>query len=139
MKFLASSKYFQDGISLIEIVVTMMVIGFVILLITNVPQAIRLITNSNHESLAKDIVSKQIEDLRNQGYSLLSNGTTTINDSRLNQLPTSSSSVIVSSCSVAICPNNEHTKQVEVKVTWSDQGKIGNVDVYTLISEGGLQ
>jgi Tfp pilus assembly protein PilV len=129
----------QAGISLIEIVITVMVVGFVVLTIANVPQAIQLVGISNHESLAKDIITKKIEDLRNQGYSLLSNGTTQISDSRLINLPQGASSIIVSDCSVTICANNEHTKQVEVKVTWNEQGKIKNVDIYTLISEGGLK
>ena len=129
----------ERGISLIEIVITVMIVGFVILVIANVPQAIQLIGISNHESLAKDIITKQIEDLRNQGYGSLSNGTTPITDARLNNLPQAASSVIVSDCPSSICTNNEHTKQVEVKVTWNDQGKIKNVDIFTFISEGGLK
>ncbi len=131
----------QLGISLLEIVISMMVVGFVALVIANVPQASRLIVSSNRGVLAKEIVSKKLESLRNLGYASLSNGTTQISvveDSRLNKLPGVSSVVIVSDCPNQMCASSERTKKVEVKVSWSESGKIKNVDVITFISEGGL-
>ena len=136
----------QSGISLIEIVISLMMVGFVILIIANIPQAMRLITSSSHESLAKDIVTKKIEDLRNQGYSLLSDGTTPFNgdnpgslgyDSRIDNLPFGAGTIVVSQC--PSCSTSEQIKQVEVRVTWNESGKIKNVDVYTLIAGNGLQ
>lgn len=129
----------QSGISLVEIVISLMIVVFVILIITSVPQSIRLVGSSNKESLAKDIVNKKIEDLRNQGYASLANGTTQILDSRLDNLPSASASVVISDCPVTVCTNGEKTKQAEVKVSWDDNGKIKNVTVNTLISEGGLK
>lgn len=129
----------QTGISLLEVVISLTMIGFILLIILNIPQATRLIGASKHESLAKDIVVQQIERLRSQAYDNLPLGTVTISDPRLSTLPQSSSSVIVSNCPNITCPNGEQTKMVEVKVSWQEESKVKNVDVYTFISKGGLQ
>ena len=134
----------QQGFSVIEIILVVLIAGFIILLIGNLPSAIKLIGISNHESIAKEIASQEIEKLRSIPYLNISNGTTTVSDSRVNTLPNGSGTVTVEDCPVSICsyntsPNPIITRQALVVITWSESGKDRNVKITTLISDGGLK
>ncbi len=128
----------QSGISLLEVLVSLMMLGFILFIVVNLPQATRLIGSSRHESIAKDIVVQQVERLRSQSYDNLALGSSTISDNRLSTLPAASSSIVISNCPNTICTNGEQTKMVEVKVSWQEESKVKQVDVITLISKGGL-
>lgn len=129
----------QSGFSLPEILVTIAMLGLALVVIAGIPNTVRLIGSSQKSSLAKDIVTGSIEGLRARGYDNLSNGTTSITDSRLNQLPDAGSSVVVSDCQSPVCVSGEKIKLVQVSVTWVEQGKDRDFSVTTLISKGGLQ
>lgn len=130
-------KSFQKGISLVEIILAILVIGFIVLLITSLPNSLRLVGGSKNETIAKDIVSKKIEGLRSLGYGNFASGP--IIDPRTNELPSGSGDVLVEDCPITICTNNEEIKKVAVKVSWSDQGNTKKVEVITFIGKGGLR
>lgn len=130
----------NSGFSLIEILIVIALAGAIILVIANIPLAIRLIGISNNESLAKQIAAQKIEDLRSQTYDNLGNGTSQINDRRLNSLPSSISSVVIEDCSPQICTNGELLiKQITISIGWKDGDKNKNIQIVTLVSKGGLQ
>lgn len=116
----------------------MVVIAAVVGLMANLPNAINLLNKSNHLSLAKEIASKQIEDKRAISYANLTNGSLAIVDSRLSTLFNGSGTVLVEDCSIIVCPNGEHVKQITVTVNWKDNNKLQTVTLQTLIGEGGL-
>lgn len=128
----------QKGTSLVEIILVIAIIGFIAMLIVNLPAAINLIGKSGHQSLAKEIASQKIEDLRALGYEGITLGTSQINDSRLASLPAGSGTIVVEEC-LDICTNNELTKKVEVKLAWQESGQAQSLQMSTLISEGGLR
>lgn len=132
-------KLNQKGFSLVEIIIVTALVGAIVIIIANIPQAIKLIGTSSNESIAKQIIAEKIESLRSETYDNLANGTTQISDRRLSSLPSSSSSVLVEDCSQSICVNGELVKQVTINVTWKDGDKTKNVTVATLIAKGGLQ
>lgn len=132
-------KLSQNGLSLVEIVLSIALIGFVILVINNIPGSIKMISGSQKEAVAKDIAMKEIEALRRRSYSNISDGTTTIADSRMTSLPSSSGTVVVSECPLSICTEPENVKQAVVTVNWLDGGAVKKVTISTLISEGGLR
>lgn len=129
----------ESGFSLVELIIVTALVGAIIIIIANVPQAIKLIGSSNNESIAKQIIAEKIESLRSETYDNLANGTTQISDRRLSSLPSSSSSVIVEDCPVTICTNGELVKQVTINLSWKDADKNKNILVTTLIAKGGLQ
>lgn len=127
------------GFTLIEAVLIIAIIGLMALLITNLPSSINLNSNSNYQSLAKQIASKQLEDLRLQTYQNLANGQQPIIDTRLNSLPKGSGTIIIADCPAQICTNGEQLKEVTVTINWFEKTSTTSAAFTTMIGEGGLK
>ena len=128
----------QKGVSFIETLVVVVIIGSTVFLMAAIPNALVLISKSKHLSLAREIAVKQIEDKRAINYSNLVNDGLPISDSRLSLLPQGSGTVEVVDCDPAVCTNGEYIKQVTVSVNWLDNNKPQTVILKTLIGEGGI-
>lgn len=128
----------QKGVSLIESLLVVVIIGSIVFLIASIPNALMLISKSRHLSLAREIVVKQIEDKRTISYANLANGSSAIADSRLGLLPQGSGTVVIADCNLELCTNEEHIKQITVTVNWSDNNKPQTITLDTMIGEGGI-
>ena len=128
----------ERGVSLVELLLVVIVVGVIVFLLANLPNAMNLINKSKHLSMAREIAAKQIEDKRSISYINLVNDTLAISDSRINLLPDGSGTVVVADCDVLICTQGESAKQVSVTVSWKDNNKLQKVSLETLIAEGGL-
>ena len=128
----------QKGISLVEFVLVIATIGFLVLLVANLPSSLASISRSSHQSIANSVANKQLEVLRKQGASNLSNGVTNFTDSSLNKLPNVSASYSVSDCPVTICTSQEPMKDVKVTITWKEMAEQKQVSLSTLIANQGL-
>ena len=129
----------QAGVSLVELLVVIMTVGMLVVLLANLPPSINLISRSNHQSIANQIVNKKVEELRATPYANLATGDSTLVDGRLSLLPNSSGTVSVSDCSPTICTSGEVMKQLTITVTWKDNNKTQKVELKTLITDGGLK
>src|SRR3989344_6359190 len=112
----------EKGFSLIEVLLILMILGFIVSLINLAPSAIGLVGTSKYESLAKEIVQKKIEDLRSLGFSNICDPTSApctdnITDSRLSKLPRSTGQVLVEVCPSEICLNGEEIKKLTITVS----------------------
>ncbi len=131
----------QKGVSLIEPILVIVILGMIILLMANLPNAMGLINKSKHLSLAREIASKQVEDKRETNYgNLVSDPDQPIDivDSRFSLLPNGSGTVKIEDCSAEICTNLEHVKQITVTVSWKENNKDQLVTLKTFVAEGGL-
>lgn len=128
----------ESGVSLIESLLVVVVIGVLVFLLASIPNSLMLITKSRHASLAREIAVKQIEDKKTINYTNLVNDNSPVNDTRLSLLPQSGGTVVVEDCLVAICTNGEHIKQITVTVNWQDNNKSQEVILKTMIGEGGI-
>ena len=128
----------QRGVSLLESLLVVVIMSSIVFLLANLPNAMNLLTKSNHTSLAREIAAKQIEDKRALQYANLVNGTTLITDSRISLLPSGSGTILVEDCGVTVCTNSENVKQLTITVTWKDAGKTDIISLKTLIGENGL-
>ncbi len=131
----------EQAISLMEILLGLMITVSTVVLIANIPNSVNLIGKSSNESLAKQIVARQIETFRSQGWAGLTNTTTplpTIIDPRIQTLPSGGGEYEIIDCPVNICTNGELAKQVTVRVNWKSNNKTHLVDVITIIAKGGL-
>lgn len=126
------------GTSLVELLLVITAIGFLILIIANLPNSLNLISKSRHLSLAKEMASKEIEDRRALQYINLADGETNITDSRKNLLPEFTGTTSVNNCPAVVCTQSEDAKMVTVTITWQEAGKTQTVKMDTLISQGGL-
>lgn len=129
----------QKGVSLVELLVVIAAIGILVSLLANVPPSLGLIGKSRYQSLANQIANKQIEDIRATPYANLANGTTNVNDSRMNLLPSSTGNILIEDCDVSICSNSEIMKKITTTIQWQVGGKQQEVKLKTLVTEGGLK
>jgi Tfp pilus assembly protein PilV len=128
----------EKGASLVEIIIVILIVGFILLVVSNIPSSIFLIGSSKYQSTAKQVASSKMEDLRVQGYDNLANGVVVISDPRLNTLPGGTGTIDVSDCPSTLCSNGEEIKKVRVKIDWQESGKPKTIEINTLISKGGL-
>src|SRR3989338_4980776 len=126
------------GFSLIESLMIVAMVGIIVILMANLPNAMNLVNKSKNLSLIKEIATKQIEDKRAISYANLANGSVAISDQRLNTVADASGTVLIEDCSVDVCPNEEHIKQVTVTLNWKENNKVQTITLKTLIGEGGL-
>lgn len=133
-------KRTQAGVSLVEILLVLVGIGFIVIIISNLPNALGLVTKSRYDSVAREIAVKQIEDKRSVSYLNLVNGTQPIVDSRLSILPSGTGTLIIADCDpILICTNSEAVKHIKVTISWKHNGKDQNLKLETFIGEGGLK
>lgn len=132
----------MKGFSLVELLLVIVVVGTSVFLLANLPNAINLISKSNHMSLAREIASKQLEDKRTLSYINLVPDSSNIADSRISLLPLGSGTVVVEDCVKETypqyCPNDEHIKIVTVTINWKDNNKDQTISLNTFIGEGGI-
>lgn len=134
----------EKAVSITELVLVVAVVGMIILTFSSLPNSIGLIGQSSHESLAKQIAQKKIEDIRSLGYENICDPqggvcTEKLIDTRLSQIPDSSAQVTITDCPLQVCTNGEFVKKVEIAIGWKDNGYPKNIKIATLISEGGLK
>lgn len=139
MKAISSKRATSRGFSLVEVTLVVLMVGFIVLLISNLPSSIKLIGDSKSSSMARDIANQKLEDVRNLGYDDIANGTTPISDPRLTNLVSGTGTVSVADCSDTVCKNGESIKQVTVEVDWSEAGKSKSLTLSTLVAKGGLR
>ena len=128
----------QKGFSLAESLLVVVVIGSIVFLLANVPNAMMLYTKAKHMSLAREIAIRQIEDKRTISYANLVNDNIPIADSRLSLLSGGSGYVLVEDCDLSVCQNGEALKQVTAVVSWNELNKPQAVTIKTMIGEGGI-
>lgn len=128
----------DNGVSLIELLLVIVIIATCVILLANLPNALGLVTKSKHVSLAREIAAKQIEDKRSISYANLVNDSSSINDARMSSLPSGAGSVTVSDCDSSVCSLAEHIKKVTVTINWRDGSKDQTINLTTLIGEGGI-
>lgn len=128
----------ENGTTLVEALLVITIIGSIVFLLANIPNALMLMTKSRHTSLAREIAVKQIEDKRVINYTNLVNDSSPIIDSRISLLPGGNGTMVVEDCKPAICMNGEHIKQLTVTINWTENNKVQNLVLTTMIGEGGI-
>lgn len=128
----------ERGVSLIESLLVVVMVGVIVILLANLPNALGLMAKSSHLSLARDIAAKQIEDKRAISFINLASGTQSISDQRINLLPQGAGTITVADCDASICASGENIKRVTVTISWQDNNKLQTVKLETLIGEGGV-
>lgn len=122
------------GFSLIEVTVSIFIMGVILFLLQAILQSGALTRMSKHQSVALSIAQNKIESLRAGGYATLpSSGT--FSDSLISELP------VTATTTLTVSVYNAETKQVSVSVVWRDPGSTASstVSLSTLITEiGGL-
>lgn len=127
------------GFSLVEIIIGVFIVGLIVVVINQIPNAINLVTSSQDDSKIREVAARKMEDIRLLGYDNLANGTTTINDSRLNELSNVSAFSVISDCPANVCTSGEQIKQVRITISWSENGGPKTYQLVTLVGKDGLK
>ena len=122
------------GFSLVEVTVSIFIVGVMLLLLQAILQSGTLLRISKSKSIALSIAQNKIESLRAAGFAAPPlNGT--FSDSLVSALPQAATT------SFMVSVYNAKTKQISVSVVWRDPGATASstVSLSTLITEtGGL-
>lgn len=129
----------QFGFSLVEVIIAIFLAGIMVLVVANIPQAIRLISSSQSESKVREVAAKKLEDTRLTGFDNLAYGTTNFSDPRLNSLPAVTAFTTIAECPVSLCPSSEQVKQVTISISWNENSIKKNFEIVTLVAKGGLK
>lgn len=127
---------FQKGFSLIEILVALGLILAIILILFTASGSLVSSRNSNLQTVASKIASRQIENLKKGGFAALpANGTTSLSDPDLSKLPASSESQTISDVSWG----DGNIKQVTIEVDWQQSNNVNkSIKLETLLTKNGI-
>ena len=122
-----------NGFTIVELLVCIVVAGIVVVsLNTVVTTYLHVSQRGRYLNLANSYVEAEVETLRNSGYNSISLGSTNLTSSLPSQLPLgSSATMIVTSPSGGI-------KQIDISVTYNDQGQTNSYGYTTYIGELGV-
>lgn len=125
-----SLKQTKSGFSLIEVVITIAIVGLMILVYQGIVSNVILTRTAQNKDIALKIASYKIEELRATGYgSLPASGS--FSDSLLNSIPSGTATIAVTTYS-------QKVKQVAVTVSWTEPNSSQiSVVLTTLIADSG--
>ncbi len=121
----------QKGVSLIEVVVCLFLIGVLLAFYAAALNTVTLTRKLRYENYAYHIANKQMEALRNTSYGSLPVGGAIV-DSMLTQIPSGAGNYTVSDY-----PGFSNVKEIVVTVTWID-GINKQVVLKTLAGQQGI-
>lgn len=128
-----SSKLPQGGFTLVELVVATVVIGMMIIALSNLAIAIDAVQRQNQRiTKAGRIAELKIESLRNQHYNALSDGTIDFTSELPSDLPSPHSAQVI------VTSPTEDIKRLDVTVTYKDGKNTRNVKLSALIGNIGI-
>jgi prepilin-type N-terminal cleavage/methylation domain-containing protein len=124
-------KAAQAGFTLIEVLVTILMIGATLVIYQATSQTVVINRGSRYKEVALRIADQEIQNLRIAGYSGVP-ATGTFSDSQLATLPSGAGNLTVTDL-------NAKTKDVVVTVSWTNpQGTSAQIQLETYITQGGL-
>lgn len=122
------------GFSLVEIVVSLFILGIMLLLLHAVIQSSALVKNSKNYGIALSIARDKIESVRAGGYAAVPQNGTFLN-TLVSTLPRAATTTL------AVSAYNAKTKQVIISIIWLEPSSTASstISLTTLITEtGGL-
>lgn len=125
-------KHSQTGFTLIEVVVTILLIGATLVLYNATSKIVVINKVNKYKEVALRIADEKVQTLRVAGYSSVP-ASGSFSDSLISSLPGGAGALTVSDV-------NAGTKSVLVTVSWTNpqNGATQQVNLTTYIAEGGI-
>ena len=125
-------KHSQSGFTLIEVVVTILLIGATLVLYNATSKIVVINKVNKYKEVALRIADEKVQTLRVAGYSAVP-ASGSFSDSLISSLPGGAGTLTVSDV-------NAGTKSVLVTVSWTNpqNGSTQQVRLTTYIAEGGI-
>ena len=126
-------QYKQTGFTIVELIVTVVLIGLLVPAITMTITTLNLI-NDRARDLASvhALAENKVESLRSVSFTGLANGTTTFT----NELPASLATPRSATYTVSIA--SPALKQIDVNISYNDHGQNRTISYRTYIGELGV-
>lgn len=118
------------GISTVEVILSLFIISAALVVYSSSLNLVRLTKSTKYQDIAYHAAIKKIEDLRNTPFSSLP-ASGSFSDPNFLLLPSGSGQITVTN-------QASDLTQVQVLVTWSEQGNLKTVNLTTLIYASGL-
>lgn len=131
--FKKSKTINNNGFSLLEVAISLFIIGLILVLYQAVLGNVRLIQYTKDQEIALRVANNKIEELRAVGYDALP-ASGSFSDSQLSALS-------AAAATMAVTDYNATTKKVLVTIQWKEAGGTAakNISLTTLITKtGGL-
>jgi prepilin-type N-terminal cleavage/methylation domain-containing protein len=126
-------KHQESGFTIIELVVTTVVIGIMIIALTNLVIAVGAIQRQNdHLAVAGRVVEAKIESLRNSHFNALTNGTVDFSGELPAELPSPRSA------SLTVSEPNPGLKRLDITISYKEGSRTKNVQGSALIGNIGI-
>ncbi len=123
----------QDGISLIEVIISMFMVVVLFVLYMAALNMVATLKKVANEDIAYHIANKQMEALREIPFATLQGTTGTISDPQLSKLPSASGTYAASK----YAPMSGMV-EIVVTVNWTDAAGGKQVVLQTLAGNGGI-
>lgn len=123
----------EAGLTIVELLVTIALAGVVVTALNSVVTSyLHVSQRGRYLNLANSFVEGEYEALRNQGYNSIGLGTTSLTSLLPTQLP------LNSSASMNVTNPMTGIKQVDISISYSDQGQTNTYGYTTYIGELGV-
>ncbi|MGE5540800.1 MAG: type IV pilus modification PilV family protein [Bacillota bacterium] len=119
------------GFSLVEVVISLFIIGVTIMLASEMLTLMSLSRHAKDQALALSIARNEISTLRAAGYDTLP-ASGSFSDTQLSSLPNGTGAL-------SVVDYNDQTKQISATVSWLESNATSSVSMTTLVTKtGGL-
>lgn len=127
------NKKSKAGFTIVEVLVALAVGGIMIGTLSRVVSGYTLVAQrGRHLNNANAFVEAKVEEIRNNGYNSLPLGTTDLTSQLPSKLPPSRSGAMTVSSSIT------GLKQIDINVSYKDQGQVASQAYTTYIGELGV-
>ncbi len=128
-----SKEKFENGFSVIEVIISLFLLGVILLIYNAAVNSVQLNRQMKDQEIAFRIASTEMESLRSTAYNSLPTSSASVSDSLLTTLPGNAGESLV------VASPNSKTKKFVVTVNWIEPGNAArSVNLSTLITQGGI-
>lgn len=122
------------GFTLIEVILSMLLLFVVFIAITAMNQTIRFTNRGRFDDIGRSIAIEHLEIYRGMDFNSLPDGTVEISDPGLDLLPQGTAHAVFSDYS----STDSGLVEAVVTVNWIDKGVPRDVSLTTLLTNGGV-
>lgn len=122
------------GFTLIEVILSMLLLFVVFIAITAMNQTIRFTNRGRFDDIGRSIAIEHLEIYRGMDFNSLPDGTVEINDPGLDLLPQGTAHAVFSDYG----STDSGLVEAVVTVNWIDKGVPRDVSLTTLLTNGGV-
>jgi len=129
----------EEGFTLIEVLVTMMILsGVLTALLSCFIYGLNIISRMKQTAIATQVIQEQLEDIRDKTYDEIVSLGTSFDNARLDQLSTWSGCEEASGEVAVEDSEGDDIKKVTVTVQWTYRGRAQREDLVTFITREGI-